>query len=186
VKSIDIEKEKRNEREELESVDAHDAEFQAVRKLKKYKEAVKGSSDSDISEDSGSESDSGSDSDEDTSVMDETTKMKKFFKKSKIYKKYENEKIKEKLEDEEAENTSGQVEGMKTKYMDLMKKYGFVLAQVNKQNEIATQMEEMSKKMPKEDLIMMPEDKSNQTVQAQANKTIFNKTISVNKTVTVN
>ena len=44
-KSIEVEKEKRKEKEDLEAVDAHDAELQAIKKLKKYKEAVKESSD---------------------------------------------------------------------------------------------------------------------------------------------
>ena len=95
--------------------------------------------------------------------------MKDYFKKSHIYKKFEGEKIKEKLEDEEASKVDDKMDAMQSKYMDLMKKYGFVLAQVNKQNDIAKHLEEMSKKMPKEDLIMIPEDK---TSNAQANATI--------------
>ena len=112
--------------------------------------------------------------------------MKDYFKKSHIYKKFEAEKIKEKLEDEEATKVDTKMDAMQSKYMDLMKKYGFVLAQVNKQNEIAQHLEEMSKKMPKEDLIMIPEDK---TSTAQANTTVSaNKTVNaqVNKTLAAN
>lgn len=139
------------------------------------------------SSDTGSETNS----DDDTSVVNETKKMKDYFKKSKIYKKFENEKVKEKLEDEEAKKVDDKLDAMQTKYMDLMKKYGFVLAQVNKQNEIAQHLEEMSKNMPKEDLIMIPEDKnsiaqSNSTIKA--NKTAaaqVNKTVTANKTIAV-
>ena len=80
------------------------------------------------SSDTGSEAES----DEDTSVTNETKKMKDYFKKSHIYKKFEGEKIKEKLEDEEASKVDDKMDAMQSKYMDLMKKYGFVLAQVNK------------------------------------------------------
>lgn len=108
--------------------------------MKKYKEAVKDESDSE---------------DEDTSVTDETQRMKEYFKKSKIYKKYEAEKIKEQIEDAKAGETTASIQAMKQKYVDLMKKYGFVLSQVSKQNEIAVQMEEMTKKMPNEEMTIM-------------------------------
>jgi hypothetical protein len=63
--------------------------------------------------------------------------MKEYFKKSKIYGKYKNEKEKEAAEDEKAREIIVEMGAMKAKYMDLMKKYGFVLAQVQKQNDVA-------------------------------------------------
>jgi hypothetical protein len=76
--------------------------------------------------------------------------MKNFFKKSEIYKKFDSKKIKDAIEDAKAGETTGKLQAMKSKYTDLMKKYGFVMAQVNKQNEIATNLLEMSQQMPED------------------------------------
>lgn len=80
-------------------------------------------------------------------------------------------------EDMEAKKTADSVGAMSTKYMDLMKKYGFVMAQINHQNDIAFKLEQMKnaagkEQTPIEDLIMIPNQPSlNASSAAQANIT---------------